>query len=261
MLSHCPHCQKELNLNEAQKDKVQKALDALPEGKTLKIACPRCKQPINLRRDGTAEEGGVMNNVLYSEHAGAEDRPVEKMVEEVRKAPQPVKPPPAAPKAPDVSWLATGEYKAQTVVKDVPLVMVLMADSPARASVADAFSALGYQPEFPESAEQAMERMRFVNFAAVVFHAGFEGGSIKGSIFHRHMCELPMASRRYIYYVLVGPEFHTLYDLEALSFSANLVVNDQQVPQISTALKKGLRDYQDLFGPYLEALEAHGKKQ
>ncbi len=257
MLSHCPHCRKELNLNEAQKEKLQKAVDSLAEGKTLKIACPFCRQPINLRRDGTAEEGGVMSNVLYSEHSGTEDQPVERMVEEVKKPPQPLKPPPAAPKPPEVGWLAAGEYQAQEVVKDVPLVMILMADGPARATVAEAFSSLGYQPEFP----QAVERMRFVNFAAVVLHAGFEGGKLKESAFHRHMCELPMATRRSIYYVLIGPEFHTLYDLEALSFSANLVVNDQQVPRMPIILKKGLRDYEDLFGPYLEALEAHGKKK
>ena len=261
MLSQCPHCQKDLNLNAAQQEKVQSALDGLAEGKTLKIGCPFCKQAIHLRRDGTSDEGGVMNNVLYSEHTGGEDKPVERMVEEAKKAPQPVKAPPAAPKPPDVGWLASGEFKAQEVVKDVPLVMLLMADGPARVTVAEAFSALGYQPEFPESSEQAMERMRFVNFAAVVFHSAFEGGTFKESVFHRHMCELPMASRRTIYYMLVGPEFHTLYDLEALSCSANLVVNDQQVPQIATVLKKGLRDYQDLFGPLLDTLEAHGKKQ
>lgn len=260
MLSHCPHCQKDLNLSEAQQDKVQKALGALPEGKTLKIGCPFCKQPIHLRRDGTPEEG-VMSNVLYAEHSGNEDRPAEKIVEEARKAPQPVKAPPAGPKPPDVGWLASGEYTTREVVKDVPLVMILMADGSARTAVADAFSAIGYQPEFPESVEQGMERMRFVNFAAVVLHTGFEGADLKESAFHRHMCELPMSARRTIFYVLIGPEFHTLYDLEALSRSANLVVNDQQASQLPTILKKGLRDYQDLFGPYLEALEAHSKKK
>ena len=261
MLSHCPHCRKELHLTEVQQEKVQKALNALAEGKTLKLGCPLCKQPIYLRRDGTAEESGVMGNVLYAEHAGSEDRPVERMVEVVKKAPQPLKPPPTAPKPPDVAWLAAGEYQAQEVVKNVPLVMILMAAGPARTTVAEAFSTLGYQPEFPESSGAAMERMRFVHFAAVVFHVGFEGGDLKKSTFHRHMCEMPMATRRSLYYVLVGPAFHTLYDLEALSCSANLVVNDHEVAQMPTILKKGLRDYQDLFGPYLEALEANGKKK
>lgn len=250
MLSHCPHCRKELNLNEAQQEKVQKALDALTEGKTLKLGCPLCKQPIYLRRDGTAEEGAA-------NAAGNGERPVE----ESRPAPQPLKPPPAAPKPPEVGWLAAGEYQAQEVVKDVPLVMVLMAAGPMREAVAKAFSTLGYQPEFPESSAAAMERMRFVNFAAVVLHAGFEGGNFKEAAFHCHMCELPMANRRSIYYVLIGPEFHTLYDLEALSYSANLVVKDQEVPHMPTILKKGLRDYEDLFGSYLEALEAQGKKK
>lgn len=260
MLSHCPHCQKDLNLKAAQIEKVEKALAGLSEGKTLKIACPLCKEAIHLRPDGTAVEGeGVMDNVLYSEHAGDADKPAEKMVEQVKAAPEPQNLPPAAPNPPDVSWLATGEYQEQTVVKDVPLVMVLMADGEARTAVSNAFSGLGYQPEFPDSAEKAMERMRFVNFAAVVLHSSFEGGSFKDSSFHDHMCHLPMSARRTIYYVLVGPDFNTLYDLEALSYSANLVVNDSDVQHMPTILKKGLADYESLFGPLLEVMEEHGK--
>lgn len=265
MISECPHCHKPLNLTDAQRQKVENVLAALPENKTLKISCPLCKKSIELEAGGTSVkqagsgDQGVMKDVLYSNHAGDEDRPAATMVEEIKKAPKPVKPPPAAPNPPDVGWLTSGEFKEQEVVKDIPLVMILMADGPARSAVAESFSRLGYQPEFGESAETAIERMRFVNFAAVVLHSVFEGGSLGDSTFHAHMRGLAMAARRYIYYVLIGPEFHTLYDLEALSHSANLVVNDNEVSYMDTVLKKGLRDYEELFGPYLTALKKHGK--
>ncbi len=62
-----------------------------------------------------------------------------------------------------------------------------------------------------------------------------------------------MARRRAIYYIIMGPEFHTLYDLEALANNANLVVNDKEAAYLEIIFKKGRQDYDDLFGPYLEA--------
>lgn len=265
MISECPKCNKSLNLTDAQKQKVEKALAALSNEKTLRISCPLCKKSIELKADGTPakqtepEDQGIMKEVLYEDHLGDEDRLAAEMVEKVKQAPKPIKPPPTAPKAPDVGWLLNGDFEEEGIVKDVPLVMVLMADGQARSAVAQAFSEEGFQTEFPESAEAAMERMRFVNFAAIVLHSSFEGGSFTESNFHIHMRGLAMSTRRYIYYVLIGPEFHTLYDLEALSYSANLVINDSEVNYLGTALKKGLSDYDNLFGPYVEKLKEHAK--
>ena len=101
--------------------------------------------------------------------------------------------------------------------------------------------------------------MRFVNFKAVVFHSGFEGGELEASSFQAHMKKMPMAKRRHIFYVLVGPKFNTLYDLEALASSANLVVNDNEISKFNIILKKSLQDYEDLFGPYIATLKAAGK--
>ena len=62
-----------------------------------------------------------------------------------------------------------------------------------------------------------------------------------------------------MFYALIGPQFHSLYDLEALTNSANLVVNDADVKHFSTILNKSIQDYNDLFGPYLAILQEHGK--
>jgi hypothetical protein len=71
---------------------------------------------------------------------------------------------------------------------------------------------------------------------------------------------MAMARRRYVFYVLIGPEFRTLYDLEALANSANLVVNDSDTGHFSIILKRGMNEYQELFGPYLQALGNYGVK-
>lgn len=241
LLTHCPHCQKDLQLTQAQQEKIEGALASLPEGKTLKITCPLCRKTINLRRDGTpVSEGATASSPAPTAATAAA---------------------PAPPAPPNISWLNSGEKQPDLaeVITDVPLAMVLIDDAGLRQQVSDALAALEYRVEFPKSAAAAKERMRFVNFAAVVLHSDFAGGDLARSDFHQHMRKMPMATRRMMLYVLIGPRFNTLYDLEALAHSANLVVNDRDAAKMPLLLKKALHDYQLLFGPYLEALKAHGK--
>ncbi len=68
-----------------------------------------------------------------------------------------------------------------------------------------------------------------------------------------------MSRRRYIFYVLIGEEFDTLYDLQALAYSANLVINDADIPYVGTVLKKAIPEFEALFGPLMEELRVIGK--
>jgi hypothetical protein len=80
----------------------------------------------------------------------------------------------------------------------------------------------------------------------------------KNRLYH-FMRKMAMIRRRNIHYTLIGPEFQTLYDLQALSLSANLVVNDNEINNFRLILKKSLHESQKLFGPLAEALMAQGR--
>ncbi len=163
-----------------------------------------------------------------------------------------------APLAPDLSWLRGGNYEnlEQNELKDIPTALVLMKPGDAKDSVSSILKDLGYQVETADTAFEAIHNLTSTDYAAVVVHAGFEGGTVSlvDSAVHKYMAWLPMARRRLIYYILVGAELHTLYNLQALSLSANLVVNDADLEQLATILRKGFRDYEELFGPLLESL-------
>lgn len=238
MISLCPFCQKALNLNDVQKEKIGQALAQLKPGTSLKLGCPHCRKPIMLGSDGEAAAGPAAMEPAAPSRAS--------------RGPQP-------PDYPDISWLASGIYENREVIEDIPQVLILVEDAATRNLVQKAFETLGYQADSAESAEDAIAKMRFIAFSAVVLHSGFDG-SLESSHFHASMQAMPMGRRRGIYYVLVGPEFHTLYDLEALTHSANVVVNESEIPHIEIILKKGLRDYEELFGPYLRALREAGQK-
>ncbi|MBI5556385.1 MAG: hypothetical protein HY885_01960 [Deltaproteobacteria bacterium] len=167
---------------------------------------------------------------------------------------------PEPPLPPDISWLRKGEDDAPRRMEDVPAAMIFMAEGEAKTIVAEVLEDFGYQVEAVDSETAALEKMKFVNFAAVVMQTGGDGVALEKSEFHRHLKWLPMTARRSIYYVLIGPRFQTGYDLQALAASANLVVNDRDVGKMAVVLGKGLRDYEQLFGPYLAFLQEHGKR-
>lgn len=235
MISECPHCEKSLQFNDAQQEKLQSALEKLQPDATLKLGCPHCKKPIKIKADGQ----------LADEAPAAKPEPAQT---------QPATDLPEPPAHPDIGWLASGMYDESDVVEDVKKVMILMPEGEGQDAVAKAFTDRGYHAQFPESATDAIAQMRFVEYAAVVYHTSF-GGPPGDSVFHDHMESLPMTKRRYMFYVLVGSEFHTLYDLEALAYSANIVVNDDEVAHIDVVLKKGFKDYDELFGPLIEAIK------
>lgn len=222
----CPHCGKQLKLGE----KIESSLAALTPGQQLRVRCIQCEKPFGI--DAASGKKAV-------------SAPQKKTA---------VRP----PDPPDISWLKEGVFEEEEAVEEVPRALVLMADMPARGTIVGDLEKLGYKVDLANTAEDAMTRMQFINFASVILHSGFEKEGIEGD-FHRFMRTMGMNKRRYIFYVLVGREFKTLYDLQALAYSANLVVNDEDIPHFSLLLRKTIPEYEALFGPLMEELRLAGK--
>lgn len=226
MLSNCPQCSHPLRFSEAQRTQIEKAIKKLTTGKSLTIKCPHCQAPIKLGPN-------------TSEQASRGLQP---------------------PEPPDLDWLKTGQFEGEEKVEDVPMALVLFKDSPQRDGVVEALKSVGYQVVLANTPSQAMERMRFVSFACVVLHSEFEGKELAKSVFHKYMRKMSMERRRYIFYVIVGPSLDSLYDVQALANSANLVVGEKDLQYFDVILHKSIPSYEELFGPMLEELANYGKR-
>jgi hypothetical protein len=245
MINTCPHCQEPLNLSDAQKSKVQTALDKLPSGNLLKLGCPQCQKPFELKSDGTLP-GQKPPNGAVAPRGGPPLKGARNIA---------VTPPPP----PDLDWLASGQMQEKEIVEDTPMVFILVNKGPGLSTVREAYENEGFLPVFSDSIEGAIDRLQFTPFAALVLHSRFEGDSLESNSFHSFMKKMAMGRRRNIHYTLIGPEFQTLYDLQALSNSANLVVNDNELNNFRLILKKSLHDSQKIFGPLAESMVRHGK--
>ena len=243
MIDTCPNCQEPLNLTNSQKAKIQNALDKLPAGNLLKLGCPNCHKPFELKEDGTLPGQGA------SKRASSPAPPLRgaKKVD--------ITPPPP----PDISWLSSGQLQEKEVIEDTPMALILMHKGAETSAVRDAYEEEGFLTVFAESTSDALDSMQFTPFSAAALHSRFEGDAVNRNKFHVFMRKMAMIRRRNIHYTLIGPEFQTLYDLQALSNSANLVVNDNEISQFNLILKKSLHESQKLFGPMAEALINQGR--
>lgn len=229
----CPNCGKQLKLS----DKFRANLQNLKADQKARVKCTQCAKPFQI-------DGNIIKGSSPSVKRGASSPP------EVQ-----IKP----PSPPDVSWLKDGVFDGQEVVEEIPLALILMAEGEDRDNVVKAVEGLGYRAECCESVEMAIDKMEFVNYSSVILHTEFEPGKLENGKFHKFMCTMAMTKRRYIFFAIIGKDLHTLFDLEALAYSANIVVNDQDVPYFGTILRKAIPDYEALFGPLMEELRVLGK--
>ena len=229
MISNCPHCRVTLKFSDSQLARLKQALKNLQPGTQLTIKCPQCGQPFKLQADGSIKAPATGPNVT----------------------------PPAPP---DLEWLKTGRFKEEEKVEDVPMALVLHPNQEAREQVKKAMESVGYRVLLADTVEQAIDQMRFINFACIAYHEKFEPGGLDKSQFHDYMRRMSMERRRYVFYILFGAQFRSLYDLEALAYSANLVVAEQDQPHFDLILRKAIPAYEELFGPILEELGAYGKR-
>jgi hypothetical protein len=244
MIDTCPHCDQDLNLSDAQITKVKAALTKLAPGNLLKLGCPNCQKPFELQADGSLP-GTVKQAKKVT--SGAPLAPKEGR--------DSITPPPP----PDISWLSSGKEEKKEVIEDTPMFLIVMNKGPGLTSIMDALDDEGFLPVLADSIDDALDRMQFVNYTGIILHTRFEGSSLDSNNLHDFIKKMNMFRRRNIHYTLIGPEFKTLYDLEALSYSANLVVNDNDVPHFDLILRKSLFDNQKLFGPLADALIKEGK--
>ncbi len=226
----CPHCSCQLRFGE----KFKENLLQLKPGQKAKLKCTKCGEIFLLDVAAVKKTSPAVELV----NLAAEVKP---------------------PDPPDVSWLEDGLFKDAEIVDDVPLAMILVPEECGRDEVVKVMAGLGYRAEVAQDGRWAMEKMAFVDYAAVILHTRFEPGGFQNGAFYRYIQKMNMSRRRYIFFAIIGKEMHTLYDLEALAYSANLVVNDRDVKYFGTILRKAIPDYEHLFGPLIEELRILGK--
>lgn len=230
----CPHCGTQLKFS----DKFRASLQKLKPDQKARIKCSQCEKPFAIDRSILGSAAAPRPVRRGQSGKGAEVRP---------------------PSPPDVSWLEDGVFEEQEVVEEIPLALILIPEEAGRDVIVKAVEGLGYRAEVVTSVDLALEKMQFVNYSSVILHTEFEPQGIRGGVFHNFMSKMSMAKRRYIFFALIGKDVNTLYDLEALAYSANIVVNERDIGHFGIILRKTIPEYEQLFGPIMEEVRLVGR--
>jgi hypothetical protein len=122
-----------------------------------------------------------------------------------------------------------------------------------------ALTELEYKLQRAKSPEHAVHKLRFNQYHVVVFHEKFGGTTLETSPLYEFIRDMPMDTRRKTYIALVGENFKTLDNMEALAYSVNLVINEKELDQLETILKKSIGDNETFYKVYRETMTALGK--
>ncbi|WP_419175887.1 hypothetical protein [Desulfosediminicola sp.] len=223
----CPHCGTQLKFS----DKFRASLEKLKPEQKARIKCSQCEKPFSIDRSILGAPAASKQVRRGQPASGGNVKP---------------------PVPPDVSWLQDGVFEEQEVVEEIPLALILIPEDAGRDVVVKSVEGLGYRAEIVTSVDLAMEKMQFVNYSSVLLHTEFEPQGLHGGTFHKFMARMSMPKRRYIFYALIGKDLNTLYDLEALAYSANIVVNERDIEHFGVILRKTIPEYEMLFGPIME---------
>jgi len=213
----CTQCQRDINIPDAK----------VPEGQAFNLTCPGCKSKFRVDQHLKGEAA------MAPEPSPAQpaETPPSAPVEEKIMPPEKIE----ASELDTAGLLVDDEEDDEEeleIYDDDDLVALILDDANRKVWI-EAFEEKGYKFQFAHSPEHAIHKMKFYNFSVVVLEETFGGVSMGSSPIYKHIIELPMVDRRNIFVVLVGEKFRTTNNMEAFTYSVNLVFNPKDFGKLA----------------------------
>lgn len=228
----CPNCKTSLNIPD----------EKLPEDRTVRINCPKCKNKITIDPANSISP----SNKRYDETGKMHLRYIESQKKESGGS--------AASDYDDYISDDSLDYYDD----DVKLCLV-MADASLSDKLRSAIETHGYKYISVSTTREALSKLRFHYFGLLILSDGFDGHEILGGPIMNYLNHLSMSSRRKIFLTLVSDRFKSMDDMMAYAMSANMVVNIKDLDKLSMLLKKGMLEYEKFYKVYMDTMVAEGK--
>jgi len=109
---------------------------------------------------------------------------------------------------------------------------------------------LGFKTRVVETADAAIDRMRYTNFDCIMLQETFAGTTLRTNTVLSYLAALPMPQRRNSFICLIGETFKTLDAMQAFAHSVHVVVNPSDLVNLTAILKKGLAEFEMNYRVY-----------
>ncbi len=221
----CPSCSKEINIPDSK----------VPQGKSFSFACPQCKTKITAQGPSGSE-------------------PAEKTQPETPESSAPPPPPPAP--AADFDQDAYDEVVEE---EEGNKLRALICDPDHLPKWETALKELDYAVTVASGVEDALRRLKFNEYQLVALNELFGTDNVSSNLVKHVLDTLTMVTRRKMVVLLVGKEFKTFDNMMCFVKSADVVVNQSDIDNLPTIIRKGRSEHELRYKVFREVLNAEGK--
>jgi predicted Zn finger-like uncharacterized protein len=218
----CEHCKAKLNIPD----------EKIPKGQVVKIGCPKCKNKITLdTREGEqapattpeSQASGKSDEKAYDYNDFSDDE--------------------------DLGFLEEG----------TKLALILDNSEDNQQKFRAAMNELGYRHVRSPNSRDAIGKLRFHHFDLVVVGDGFDGQQIGHSPIVNYVNHVTMSERRRMFVALMSSKYKTMDNMMAFAMSANLVINDGDIENVTAILKKAISENERFYKVFMDTLVEAGK--
>ena len=223
------------------KSKFKVPDEKLPQGKIINIPCPKCKGNISIDRRKVPIESPADIDKGSSGLDLAEKEVSDTKGES------------------DISG-ADHEMESESFGKEEKTALICDDNQSNQDKLRSELKELGYRSIIGKDPNDVLKKLRLNNYDMIILHEEFGGGDPSQNPVLNYIQPMPIPNRRNIFFVLIGKAFSTLDNMMAFSKSANTVINENDLPQIYSILKKSMAENEDFYKIYKETMKELGKR-
>ena len=205
----------------------------IANGKKMQFSCPKCKGQIILDPNESKSDESASHNQTTEPQEGHIKENHKDIFED------------------DIPLDFYGE--------DVKLALILGNDIRKRKIISQALEELGYQCIISETTREAMSKIKYHLFDAIILLDGFDGFDLEQSTILQWINNLSLSIRRRILLALIGNKFKTMDKISSYAFSVNLVININDMDNLTDILRIAFIENNKFYKVFRETLEELGK--
>ena len=209
--------------------------EKIPAEQVVFIPCPRCKKKLTL--DTRTKRPPILSDPVKSVQS-ADKNLIETVSSGVYDASE--KP---------FDFLAPG-VKTSLICESDPGIL---------SKLRSAVKQMGYHTVEPESATDALKKMRFHSFDLIVMNELFDCPSPDDNPILTSLNDLVMSVRRNMFVALITTRFRTMDNMAALNKSVNVVIHLRNLDEIAKILRRAIDEHQAFYSVFKEALIKTGR--
>ena len=218
----------------------------IPEGRAVRISCPKCGHKIKIEARETSPNTpspapSVMD--MENQHIDTMESKQGREAEEELLSED----------------YADADDEALLFLGGDAKLALLMIDNDMEQEIKQPVEELGFKAILSTDTRAALEKLRFHHFNLILLTDGFDGIELGNNPIMNYLNHMSMSSRRRIFLTLLSNYLHTMDSMTAYAMSANMVINLKDIANLSAILKKGLTDHEKFYKIFMDTLLEVGK--